>query len=224
MSRILPHLHIEKYIMNILVEELIKIGLSLLLGSLLGLEREYRNKPAGFRTMALICVGSTLFTMLSLRMGLEGNGDRVAANIVTGIGFIGAGVIFKNNSNVLGLTTAATIWIAAGIGMAVGSGAYTLAILILLVVLMVLFFFEYLRGLLDDFHARRVYFITYEGHILDDEIEAEMKKVKLKFKKLKEKRNKQETLNEYEVIGKHKNLNKFNEYLLQSKEVLSFEY
>jgi putative Mg2+ transporter-C (MgtC) family protein len=210
--------------MNILVEELIKIGLSLLLGSLLGLEREYRNKPAGFRTMALICVGATLFTILSQQLGHEGSGDRVAANIITGIGFIGAGVIFKNNSNVLGLTTAATIWIAAGIGMAVGSGAYTLAIVILFVVLMVLSFFEYLRSLLDDFHARRVYFITYEGHILDDEIEAEMKQFKLKFKKLKEKRNQKETFNEYEVIGKHKNLQKFNDYLLQSKEVLSFEY
>lgn len=210
--------------MNILVEEVIKIGLSLLLGSLLGLEREYRNKPAGFRTMALICVGATLFTIISQQLGGEGSSDRVAANIVTGIGFIGAGVIFKNNNNVLGLTTAATIWIAAGIGMAVGSGAYTLAILILFVVLMVLSFFEYIRGLFDAFHARRVYFITYEGHELDDDIEKEMKQFKLKFKKLKEKRNRKETLNEYEVIGKHKNLQKFNEYLLQSKEVLSFEY
>jgi hypothetical protein len=77
---------------------------------------------------------------------------------------------------------------------------------------------------LDDFHALRVYFITYEGHVLDDEIEGEMKQYKLKFKKLKEKRNQKETLNEYEVIGKHKNLQKFNDYLLQSKEVLSFEY
>jgi putative Mg2+ transporter-C (MgtC) family protein len=210
--------------MNILIEELIKIGLSLLLGSLLGLEREYRNKPAGFRTMALICVGATLFTIISQQLAPDGGGDRVAANIVTGIGFIGAGVIFKNNSNVLGLTTAATIWIAAGMGMAVGSGAYALAMLILLVVLMILFFFEYLRSLIDDFHARRVYFITYEGHVLDDEIEREMKNFKLKFKKLKEKRNKQETLNEYEVIGKHKNLQKFNEYLLQSNEVIAFEY
>ena len=106
--------------MAVLLDELTKIGLSLLLGSLLGLEREYQNKPAGFRTIALICVGATLFTILSYRLGNSVSVDRVAANIITGIGFIGAGVIFKNNNTVYGLTTASTIWLAAGLGMAVG--------------------------------------------------------------------------------------------------------
>jgi putative Mg2+ transporter-C (MgtC) family protein len=210
--------------MVILLDELIKISLSLLFGSLLGLEREYRNKPAGFRTIALICLGATLYTILSHRLSPQGDGDRIAANIVTGIGFIGAGVIFKNNSNVFGLTTAATIWVAAGMGMAVGAGAYTLAFVVLVVVLTVLSLFEYLRDSFDTFHTRRLYAIRYDGHELDDEIEREMKRYKVKFKKVKEKRSLQKTTNEYEVFGKLKNLNKLNEYLLQSKEVNSFEY
>ena len=92
--------------------ELTKLSVSLLLGSLLGLEREYQNKAAGFRTIALICMGSTVFTLISMRISIS-NPDRIAANIITGIGFIGAGVIFKNGANVYGLTTAATIWVSA---------------------------------------------------------------------------------------------------------------
>jgi putative Mg2+ transporter-C (MgtC) family protein len=210
--------------MDILLEELIKVGLSLILGSLLGLEREYQNKPAGFRTIALICVGATLYTIISQRLSPDGGGDRVAANIVTGIGFIGAGVIFKNNTNVFGLTTAATIWVAAGLGMAVGAGEYVLAIVVLIVVLTILSLFEYLRDTFDTFYTRRLYFITYEGYELDDEIEEKLKSCKLKFRKLKEKRNQKETMNEYEVFGKQKHLNKFNDYLLFSKEIISFEY
>lgn len=109
----------------ILIDEIIKIGISLLIGSILGLERAYHNKPAGFRTIALICVGAALFTIISIRLGEPSHSmDRVAANIITGIGLIGAGVIFKNGANVYGLTATATIWIAADLGMTVGIGSY----------------------------------------------------------------------------------------------------
>ena len=88
--------------------DLIAIGVSLLAGSLVGIEREYKNKSAGFRTIVLICLGATAFTIVS-RFGV-GSDDRIAANIITGIGFIGAGVIFKDKFSVMGLTTAAVIW------------------------------------------------------------------------------------------------------------------
>ena len=108
-----------------LIDELIKMGISIFLGGLLGLEREYQNKPAGFRTLALICIGATAFTILSIRLAGDSiSHDRIAANIITGIGFIGAGVIFKSGVTVYGLTTAATIWVTAGIGMAVGAGVH----------------------------------------------------------------------------------------------------
>ncbi len=96
------------------------------LGAFIGLERELRGYPAGIRTLALVALGSCLFTDVS---GLLGGDDRVAAQIVTGIGFIGAGVIFREGYTVRGITTAATIWSAAAIGMAIGTNLYVVAIL-----------------------------------------------------------------------------------------------
>ena len=98
------------------------------LGAALGLEREYRQKPAGLRTNILIAVGSALFTILSASMA-QGGADpgRIAAQIVTGIGFLGGGAIMRNRDTVHGMTTAATIWVNAAIGVAAGTGQYALA-------------------------------------------------------------------------------------------------
>jgi putative Mg2+ transporter-C (MgtC) family protein len=98
------------------------------LGAALGVEREYRQKPAGLRTNILIAVGSALFTMLSLEM-TKGVGDtsRVAGQIVTGIGFLGGGAIMRYRDTVHGMTTAATIWVNAAIGIAAGAGQFGLA-------------------------------------------------------------------------------------------------
>ena len=108
--------------------DLTKILVAILCGGILGFEREYQNKSAGFRTIILITLGATIFTIISQRIG--GSDDRIAANIITGIGFIGAGVIFKGSLDVKGLTTAAVIWIAAAIGMSIGIGEYLLAVLL----------------------------------------------------------------------------------------------
>jgi putative Mg2+ transporter-C (MgtC) family protein len=208
-----------------LIDELTKMGISILLGGLLGLEREYQNKPAGFRTLALICIGATAFTILSIRLSGDGIAhDRIAANIITGIGFIGAGVIFKSGVNVYGLTTAATIWVTAGIGMAVGAGDYLLACVITGVTLLILSLFEYLQNKVDILHKRRLYFISFDGHVLDTHIENEMRKAKLKYKKLKEKRSQNETTCSYEVFGRESHLDIFNEFLLETPEVKQFEY
>jgi putative Mg2+ transporter-C (MgtC) family protein len=95
------------------------------LGGFVGLERELRGYPAGIRTLALVALGAALFTEISQ---LIGGDDRVAAQIVTGIGFIGAGLIFREGYTVRGITTAATIWAAAAMGMAVGVELYIVAI------------------------------------------------------------------------------------------------
>lgn len=110
--------------MNFYYEDLIRLALALLLGGLIGAEREYRSKAAGFRTTIMICVGATLFTMISLRIG----GDRIAANIVTGIGFLGAGLIYKEENRVKGLTSAATVWAVSALGMSIGGGYYDIAL------------------------------------------------------------------------------------------------
>ena len=112
------------------------------LGAAVGLEREYRQKPAGLRTNILIALGSALFTILSISMARDGGTpDRVAAQIVTGIGFLGGGAILRNRDTVHGMTTAATIWVNAAIGVACGTGQYALAAattVLTLVVLVVL--------------------------------------------------------------------------------------
>src|SRR5215470_2217720 len=100
------------------------------LAAAIGLEREYHQKPAGLRTNMLIGIGSALFTILSIGFAQAGQGttDRVAAQIATGIGFLGAGAIMRDRHSIHGLTTAATIWVNAATGMAVGAGAYKLAV------------------------------------------------------------------------------------------------
>jgi putative Mg2+ transporter-C (MgtC) family protein len=102
-----------------------RVLLAGVLGAFIGLERELRGYPAGIRTIALVTLGSCLFTDVSQMMGGD---DRVAAQIVTGIGFIGAGVIFREGAGIKGITTAATIWAAAAIGMAVGIELYVVAV------------------------------------------------------------------------------------------------
>jgi putative Mg2+ transporter-C (MgtC) family protein len=100
------------------------------LGAAIGIERELRQKPAGLRTNILIALGAALFTIVSIQLASLYNGgspDRVAAQIVTGIGFLGAGAIMRSGRNVHGMTTAATIWVNAAIGMAAGAGSYGMA-------------------------------------------------------------------------------------------------
>ncbi len=101
-----------------------RLALAALFGGIIGLERELRGYPAGIRTLALVTMGSLLFTDVSQLLGGD---DRVAAGIVTGIGFLGAGVIFREGYTVRGITTAATIWAAAAIGMAIGRELYLVA-------------------------------------------------------------------------------------------------
>jgi putative Mg2+ transporter-C (MgtC) family protein len=112
------------------------------LGAAIGLEREFRHKPAGLRTNILIALGSALYTTVSMTMaGPGGTPDRIAAQIVTGIGFLGGGAILRSGVTVRGMTTAATIWVNAAIGMAAGAGEFAVATgstVITLVVLAVL--------------------------------------------------------------------------------------
>lgn len=112
---------------------IVKVTLAASLGGLIGLEREWRGREAGFRTNMLIAMGACLFTLISIHgFPLENSAardtGRVAAGIVTGIGFLGAGALFQTPHRIKGMTTAATIWLVAAIGMTVGVGAYVLAI------------------------------------------------------------------------------------------------
>jgi putative Mg2+ transporter-C (MgtC) family protein len=137
--------------------EIFNILLAVLAGGLIGLERELHQKAAGFRTITLICVGASVITMLDTRLAASG---RVTANIVTGIGFLGAGVILHDVNRVKGLTTAATVWLAAGLGIGIGSGAYLLALITTAVVLLVMDTFARLEHRIDGLWDMRHYQIV----------------------------------------------------------------
>ncbi|MCE7043370.1 MgtC/SapB family protein [Dyadobacter sp. CY312] len=117
--------------MDFELEDIIKLLISFVLGGVIGTEREYRSKSAGLRTLILISVGSTLFTIISTKTGPDAG--RIAANIVTGIGFLGAGIIFREDNRVVGLTTAAIVWVTAALGMGIGAGLYALSLVSFLI-------------------------------------------------------------------------------------------
>jgi len=117
----------------------IRLAVSIVIGGLIGLERELEHKPAGLRTIILVCLGSTIFMLVGFELGLLGTEmGRIVAGVVTGVGFLGAGAIIRARGEVYGLTTAATIWLASGLGLAIGAGYYMLAITASVFVLIVL--------------------------------------------------------------------------------------
>ena len=151
-------------------DALIKLVLAVLIGGLIGIEREYRT-GIGLRTMMLICLGSTLFTIYSGIFAVgEGDPRRIAAAIVTGVGFLGAGMVWRHKNSVVGLTTAATVWLVAALGMGIGLGQYSMVMVAVVLVLIILWAIPRFRQLT---HARQSY--TYEvtstsGKARDDAI------------------------------------------------------
>jgi len=121
------------------LELLVELVLAVLLGGLIGFEREWKDKPAGLRTNILICMAAVLFAEISQRAAVNG-GDpgRIAAQILTGVGFLGAGTILHQKGGVTGLTSAATIWMVTAIGITLGFGAYLDAVVATVLVLLVL--------------------------------------------------------------------------------------
>lgn len=121
------------------LELILKLVIAAIIGGFIGIEREFSNRPAGLRTHILVTVGSALMTLVSMD-AFAGIGDpsRIAAQIVTGIGFLGAGTIIKTGNSITGLTTAASLWVSAGIGIAIGSGYYLGALITAGIVLLTL--------------------------------------------------------------------------------------
>jgi putative Mg2+ transporter-C (MgtC) family protein len=123
---------------SMLVEKILRLLLAGAMGALIGLERDLRDKPAGIRTHMLVCIGSCILTLVSI-YEFPLDAARIAAGIVTGIGFLGAGAIIGGSDGVHGLTTAAGIWVTAAVGLALGTGSYVIAAMSTLLVIVVLF-------------------------------------------------------------------------------------
>jgi len=166
--------------MVLTVDDLIKILLAVVAGGLIGLEREFRDKSAGFRTMIFICTGATLLTILSSRLAGDKDPTRIAANIVTGIGFLGAGAILREGLKITGLTTAATIWLAAAVGMAIGGGQFVTAGFMVLIALVVLWLFPYFEFWVDKIREEHTYeVVCCISQDKIDAIEAALRKFRL---------------------------------------------
>lgn len=207
----------------LLTEDILKLLIAAGLGSLIGIEREYHSKSAGLRTMILISVGSTLFTIISAKLG--GDAGRIAANIVTGIGFIGGGIIFRENNRVVGITTAATVWATAALGMCVGIGYYEIASVSSGIVLVVLYAFVPLQNLIKQRNQLRNYRIVCKFQ------QKTLKHYEMIFKELKldAKRGVQSRIGEtisgtWIVQGTERNHEKLTKRLLNDPEVIEFDF
>jgi putative Mg2+ transporter-C (MgtC) family protein len=208
--------------MYFIPEDLLKLGVALLVGGIIGAEREHHKKAVGLRTLILISVGSALFTILSQRIGALTNSDgaRIASNIVVGIGFLGAGVILEERGRVIGLTTAATTWLVAGLGMAAGAGEYILSGITAILAFIVLLPLTKLESMLEISTEERTYQITTEINW------EKYKKLKLIFKdqkmivyRTKQEKREKDLVCTFEVLGTGKQHDKVVQKLIGDKEI-----
>jgi putative Mg2+ transporter-C (MgtC) family protein len=203
---------------------LFRVLLVVIIGGLIGAEREVRSKSAGFRTMILICLGSFLFTTFSIHIGLS-TPDRIASNIVTGIGFLGAGVIFKSDNRVNGITTAATIWAVAALGMGIANGAYLIVFISTAIVMASLLVFTKLENVLDKANQSQTYTIVsvYKEDLLK-EYEQLFKECHLHYKRIKRTKKENSLIGTWVVQGSEKNHNQFTQKILYHPSVKELEF
>lgn len=201
-----------------------RLLLVIVISGLIGAEREYRSKSAGFRTMILICLGSFLFTTFSIYI-TDNSPDRIASNIVTGIGFIGAGVIFQSENRINGITTAATIWAVAALGMGIAAGQYLLVILSTIIILAALFLLTKLEKWIDFENQSRTYKIVSAYHPnLMQKYEQLFHDCQLHFKTLKKNKRGDDIIGSWLVNGKEKNHKKLADQILHDPTVKEFEF
>lgn len=206
-----------------LSRDVLLIMLSVLIGLLIGIEREYRNKSAGLRTFILVSFGSCLFTILSLKIGLA-NPDRLAANIITGIGFLGAGVIFKEDNKVSGITTATTIWAAASLGMCVGAGYIFLAFIGVGLVLAILALLTYLQTYIDNCHKIKDYELQTSSEADFEHTEQLIRRMGFKAVIVSQRYNKESLNTIWRLTGNVTKHREFVETVRRDRQVVAYQY
>lgn len=209
-----------------LIDNLIKVGMAVLVGGVIGAEREYQDKAAGFRTIILITLGSTLFTIFSLFLDPENTQTRIAANIVTGIGFLGAGAIVREGGRVAGLTTAATIWLAAALGMGIGAGEIKFVLAATGITLFVLVVFPRFEARIDKIREARSYRIILGANDFKkiEKIEKALIDCSLRILEHHQSKNEKSVIGSWKTIGTPKNHDKFTALMLKDKDVKEFDY
>jgi len=206
-----------------------RLFLAVIAGGLLGAEREYRSKSAGFRTLTIICMGATIFTLLSKFIGGSSTPDRIASNVVVGIGFVGAGVIFKGESSqnrISGITTAAMIWVTAALGMGIGAGYKLISVIACLLVLVVIVVFSLLEGWIDRMNQIRNYKIVcdFENETLH-RFEELFKTHHLKFRRSRQSKSSANIITgEWVVQGTEQDHRHCIHEILRDTKVQAFEF
>lgn len=188
-------------------EYLLRVAVAALIGAAIGSEREYRDKAAGLRTIMLICVGASLFSIVGQELiGNSDRGDpsRMSSSIVSGVGFLGAGVIFRRGNRSTGITTAATIWCAAALGLASGIGRFALALTVGAGILAILWLLPPLERLIDHQRESKDYELTTTlGDVSIDDLHALFDEHQLKVIECSHGKKNGQLISEFAVIGRH---------------------
>lgn len=204
--------------------DLYRLLIALGIGAIIGAEREYRSKSAGLRTMIMVSLSSCLFTMLSLKIGID-SPDRIAANILTGLGFVGAGVIFKDENRISGITTATTIWMTAALGMAAGAGYELLSLFATLIVLIVLIFLIYVQERIEALsHARTYRIICPYQHKTLDQYEDLFRTYEMKVVRSVQNKTEHRMSGRWILIGSAENHKKLTAYLLNDSNIQELSF
>lgn len=206
--------------------DIYKAVISLIAGLILGFEREMKDKSAGLKTITIICLGSTLFSILSYKLAGNGDPTRIASYIVSGIGFLGAGVIFKEGFNVYGLTTAGIIWIAAAIGMSIGFGEIYIAFVFLLVALVVMYVSKVLSKHFLSYHHNRIlkFKIPSAQFVQKKVIVREIKKISKVAYQIAMEKKEDFIVVTMDLHITNKQIDELEIYLIENENVESFSY
>jgi len=208
--------------MYLIPEDLIKIGVAVVVGGIIGAERERHKKAVGLRTLILISIGSAIFTIISIRISTNFGGEpsRIAANIVSGIGFLGAGVILEERGRITGLTTAATTWLVAALGMAAGAGEYVLAGISTVVAVLVLMPLTRIEDFLEISNVQRIYEITTDvSWNKYKELRDMFRDHKMDINSYKQEKREKLMVITFDVLGPIKKHDKIIQKLLSDKEI-----
>jgi putative Mg2+ transporter-C (MgtC) family protein len=207
------------------LEDLIKLAAAILIGGMLGAEREFHDKAAGLRTLILICVGSTLFTIFSVKIAVDMDPGRVAAQIVTGIGFLGAGVIIQERGRVRGLTTASAIWLTAALGIGIGVGDLTFSFIATVIAMLVLWALPRFERRLERARTFREYrIVTSLDMAMMMRLEKQFREAQLKIRERRQMKRGSQMVSVWQVSGHPENHERAVAALVADPEVVELEY
>ncbi len=195
-------------------------------GLILGFEREMKDKSAGLKTITVICLGSTLFSILSYKLAGVGDPTRIASYIVSGIGFLGAGVIFKEGFNVYGLTTAGVIWIAAAVGMSIGFGEIYMAFTFLAAAMIVINLAKYFTSRMMPQHHSKILKLKISSEKFSGKpgIVNEIAKIAREANEIGLEKDGESLTLTLEIFISNKELGRLEEYLVENRDLQHFSF